>query len=867
MLWHSLKLEEIFKKLDTNRNGLTEEEAKKRQKEFGLNKLPEEKRLSKVGIFLNQFKNPLIFILLIAALICFFLKEIKDALVILAAVFLNTLIGFFQENKAENTLRELKKIVRYRAKVFRSGNEKETLTDDLVPGDIIIIEAGDIVPADGRLIEVHNLQVVEAVLTGESIPSEKKVMALPETTSLADRENMIYFGTNVVRGKAIAVVTSIGLQTELGKIASLIKETKEEPTPLQKKIGQLAKILGILIAGLAFLILIFGLLVGRSFGEMFLIAVAMTVAAIPESLVIGMTICLALGMQRILKRKALVRKLIAAETLGSITVIAADKTGTLTEGKMKVEEIFSQAEGEITAGKVFFLCNDAVIENPDDEFNQWRIFGDPTEQALVLAAGQAGLKKKELDKEFPLVDEMPFDSEKMWMATLHKIKNQISNFKNVIFIKGAPERILKMSKYIRVDEQEQELSENKYQEIEKKYLKSTKEGLRVLAGAYKFTEAKKLEEEDFKDFVFLGLAILRDPLRKDVRETIEECRQAGLRPIIVTGDHKLTAQKIALEAGILKSEEKILEGSELESFNKDELRQAVKEINVFSRVEPKHKIAIVDALQSQGEVVAMTGDGVNDAPALKSADIGIALGSGTEVTKQTADMVLLDDNFKTIVEAVKEGRTIFDNIKKIILYLLSSSFTEVILIGGSLIFGLPLPLLPAQILWVNIIQDSLPAMALTNEKTEKETMREKIKTRRQLLDKEMKFLILLISLVTNLILFGLFWWLYKKTGNLDYVRTIIFVALGIASLFYIFSCKNLRKTIFHYFPLDNKFLNFSVIFGWLMFVIAFYIPFFQKILRVVPLKITDWIILISFGLINIILIEFGKLIFFMKRKK
>lgn len=864
MSWHHLPVNEVFKKLATRDEGLTWEEVKEKRKVFGLNKLPEEKKLSIFGIFFNQFKSPLIYVLLAAAFICLLLKEIDNAVVILAAVFLNTLIGFIQEYKAEQSLKKLKKLVEYQTVVVRQGEKKKVSAADLVPGDIILIEAGDKIPADARLIKNHNCEVEEAILTGESTPSIKKTGEILLDTFLADRENMLYMGTIVIRGKGSAVIVETGSRTELGKIALMVKETKEDLTPLQKKMKKLARFLGLVVGFLSFFIFLLGWLTGRDLLEMFLVSVAVAVAAIPEGLIISVTVSLALGMQRILKKKALVRKLVAAETLGSITVICTDKTGTLTEGKMKVSQIINWVDKKFLS-EMFFLCHDAILEK--NETGLWKISGDSTEAALILFALAEGFDQKQIDQHYQRLDEIPFDSEKMYMATLHqKINNQLPGDR-YLFIKGAPEKIIEKSNLFVQLTEETNFSEREKNNLKKEVENLTNQGLRVLAFAYKKTEKNKINENDIDNLVFAGLVALADPLRKDAAQTIEECRQAGVRPIILTGDHKLTALKIAQEIGVATQDSVVIDGPTLDQLDQNQFKTMINQHHIFARVEPRHKIKIVDFLQSQGEVVAMTGDGINDAPALKSADIGVALGSGTDVTKETADLVLLDDNLKTIVTAIKEGRTIFDNIKKIILYLLAGSFSEVLLVAGGLILGLPLPILPAQILWINIIPDSLPAMALTNEKSEKENMATGQKFKREIIDRPMKIMVFLISVITNLVLFALFCWLYRSTNNLFYARTMIFISLAVGSLFFIFSCKNLKKTIFSYNPLNNKFLNWSIIFGLGMSLLAIYLPFLQRLLKVEALRLNDWLIILGFGVFNLMLLELAKFWFIIKSKK
>ncbi len=872
MDWHALEIKEIFNQLKTTEHGLAFDEAKKRLTKFGLNKLPEEKRLTQIQIFLHQFKSPLVYVLLIAALITLFLHEFIDTGVILTAVFLNTLVGFFQESKAEKTIAQLRLMLEHKAKVIRERHEHEIKAEGVVPGDIILVEAGDKIPADARLIEARNLQVVEAVLTGESVPSQKSIKVLEVGASLADRENMVYTGTNVIRGRGKAVVIATGNRTELGKIALMVKETQEEKTPLQKQLAEFSKWLALILSFICLIIFLFGLLQGKSFIEMFLTAVAVAVAAVPEGLLVSLTVILAIGMQKILKEKALVRKLIAAETLGSVSVICSDKTGTLTLGKMLVDHIFTATQSEETKMKALeigLLCNNAIIENPEEELKDWVIFGDSTEQALLLAVVQAGLKKEELEKEQPRLDEIPFDEEKKYMATLHEIRNPKSKIQNLIYVKGAPEVVMAMSGWIEVDGKVEKMTHERAQKFKKEIENLTAKGLRLLAVAYKEVEnIVSLEETNLNEMILVGLVALKDPLRSEAKEAVRLCQEAGIRPILVTGDHKLTAKTIAHEVGLPSEEKNILEGQELDKMSDQDFEAALKRIDVYARVEPRHKLRIIDAWQKRGKVVAMTGDGVNDAPALKKADVGVALGSGTDVAKEASDIVLLDDNFKTIVKAVERGRVIFENIRKVVVYLLSDSFTEVILVGGSLLLGLPLPVLAAQILWVNLIEDGLPSIALSFEPEEKGLMEEKPRKKTEtILNLEMKIIIFVIGIFTELLLFGLFLYFWKVYQDITYVRTIVFVGLGINSLFYVWSCRSLRFSVWHENPFKNKFLNFSVIFGFLMFFVALYIPFFQKVLRTVPLGLWEWSVVIFLGLINLLLIELVKYIFIVKQKK
>ena len=862
IFWHNLEIKQALKKLNSNPKGLEKQQVQKRLKKYGLNKLLKRKRFSILQIIIGQFKSPLMYILIIAALIALILKETTDTIIILGAVFINAFIGFFQEFKAEETFSHLQKMVHHKTRVIRKLNTgtSATLTiasQQVVPGDIISLQAGDIISADARILKENNLETKEAALTGESIPSSKNNKVLDKETNLADRENMVYAGTLVTRGSGKAIVVSTGKNTEVGKIAHLLKTTKNDKTPLQEKISKLAKTLGIIIGILSLSLFVIGLILGMEVFEILLISIAVAVAGIPEGLPIAVTVALAVGMQFILKKKALVKKLIATETLGSITVIASDKTGTLTKGEMAVSNIITFQDNILEKDilKMAMLCNDANLENPDEKDNKkWSLTGDPTEVALLRKAIKSITGFRDILNNNERISEIPFESEIMYMATLYKNKNE-QNYD--LIVKGAPETLINLSN----------LDEAKKKEILDKVTNLTKKGLRVLAFAQKRVNINekgiKINNKDINNLDFKGLISLKDPLRSDAKDTIDACIKAGIRPIIITGDHKLTAQSIGKEIGLIHSSSEVLEGNQIDKLSDKELSKELKNTSIFARVEPKHKIRIVDILQEQGEVVAMAGDGVNDAPALKSANIGIALGSGSEVTKGTAEIVLLDDRFQTIVDAIKQGRNIFHNIKKIILYLLTDTFTEFILIAGSLILGFPLPLIAAQILWVNIIEDTMPAIALSYEKEKKDFLLKQSKDdkKQKLLDKEMKFLITIIAIITNIVLLGLYYYLYKSGFDIKYVRTMIFVGLGIDTLFYIFSCKNLKKSIWTYNPFDNMFLNFSVLFGWAMFFIALYVPFFSNLLETVALGLSEWLILIGLGLFKLVLIEVGKLFF------
>jgi len=887
--WHALSVEEIIRELKSDAYlGLSGEEAGKRQQKFGFNKLPGEKLLSRPKIFLEQFKSPLIYILVIAGILTLLLKEYANAVVIFGAVFLNTVFGFFQENKTSRVLAELKKLAKVRTYVVRNGGEKEISQEELTPGDLILLHPGNKVPADGRLIESHNLKINEASLTGEWFPSEKITGVLPEKTLLADRDNMVFMGCVVEDGRGRVIVTETGLKTEIGRVAEMIGRTKEEKTPYQKKVIHLSKAIGVLIVFLSLFVFVLGITTGREIFEMFLTAVAVAVAAIPEGLPVAITVILSIGMQRILKKRGLVRKMVAAETLGSTSIICTDKTGTLTEARMQVAGIFSEAkeiftdglkyseeidgnssESHILALKIGMLATEAFIENSEDELHKWIVRGRPMERALLLAGIQAGFSKKELEEKQPKIDERFFDPVHKYSATLHRFSDK----KNILYVLGAPEIILKMSK----------LSLKSFNQLSQKVDHLASRGSRVLGCAYKkiknliptpkgvgtpTANVGEIKDTDLEAMTFGAFIAIHDPIRKEVKEAMKICRQAGMRPIIVTGDHRLTAKAIAEELGLPAKEENIIEGSELEKLSEAEFREKLKDIEIYARVEPGQKLKIIEAWQARGEVVAMTGDGVNDAPALKKADIGVALGSGTDVAKEASDLILLTDNFSIIVAAVEEGRVIIDNIRKTVTLLVSQSFSEIILIGASLVGGLPLPILPVQILWENLIEGSPQGIALAFEPKEKDLMGRKPEhPNRPLLTPQMKTIIFGFGIFTDLVILGLFLYLLKIEMPLPEIRTVVFAALAIDTVFYAISCKNLRKNIWQYNPFSNLYLVGCMIFSLGMLFLAIYLPFLQNLLKTTPLNFFDWTLLLGLGLINLVLIEIIKWFFRIKSEK
>ncbi|MDD2807197.1 MAG: cation-transporting P-type ATPase [Patescibacteria group bacterium] len=887
--WHSLPLTEVYKLLNSGINGISFQDASERQKKMGLNELPTDSKLNGFKILFSQLSSPLVYILIAAAIISAFLQDGVDTVVILIAVLINTVVGFYQEYKANKAMSYLKKLIDLKAKVLREGNEIKIKSNQLVPGDIIYLDPGDKIQADCRLISIDNLQINEAALTGESLPSTKSVKNIDIGTALADRKNMVYSGTIVSSGKGMAIVCETGLNTELGKITKLVAATNEADTPLQKQLKKLSKTLSYFVIIITALIITIGVFQGRpifAFGEaaregMLSTAAALAVAAIPEGLLVSVTTILAIGMQAIFRKKSLVRKLIAAETLGSVSIICTDKTGTLTQGNMEVNKIVTfdretskhQYENIETLKdhdlieKISLLCNNAVIENPNEPLENWKMIGDSTEKALLLSAIQTGMPYKKIRADQPKLTELSFNSERKFMVSLH----QLDDKSNVMYAKGAPEKIISMASKVRINGKKEILTPAKTNELKKRYEKLTAEGLRLLAFAYRqVPKSKHIDdiEKELNDFIFVGFVALKDPLRPGIKETFALAKAAGIRPIIVTGDHQLTTRAILQELGIKIEAHNIIEGAELDKLSDEELSKKVKSIDIYARVEPRHKLRIIQAWQQKGEVVAMTGDGINDAPALKSADIGIALGSGTDVAKETSDMILLDNNFKTIIAAVEQGRVIYDNIRKVIVYLLADSFSEIILVGGSLLLYLPLPILPAQIIWINLIADGFPNLALTMEAGEKDIMSNPPRKKNEkILNSEMKALIFIIGIFSDLIMLALFYILCQsQIAELSHIRTIIFAAVGLDSLVYVFSCRSLRHSILTSNPFSNVYLVAAVLIGFALQITAIYQPGLANIFGNVPLGLYDWLLVTSLTLIKITGIELTKHHFIIKRK-
>lgn len=865
--WQSLSISEVFLNVKSSKKGLSQKEAEKRLKHFGLNSLPKEKPLSKTKLFLRQFNSPLIYILLVTVAISFVLRHYTDSIFILFVLLINTTVGFWQENKANKSLLSLKQMVKIRAKVLRDEFEKEINSENLVPGDIVFLRPGDKVPADGRIISAKNLKINESSLTGEWMAVEKD----------KDKENMAFMGTIVEEGIGEIVITETGINTQIGEIVLLLKKTKEPKTPLQKKIASLSKILGAFILFIVSIIIIEGYFVEKSFADIFVTALALAVSAIPEGLLPAITVILVLGMRRIFKQKGLVRKLSATETLGGVTVICTDKTGTLTEGKMQASYILTtlkefeekglnevsltkdnnKTKDKALALKIATLVNDAFIENPNEELTKWIVRGKPTDRALLLAGVRSGLNKYELEKQYPVIDKIPFSSEYKFAASLHKTGEN----KNTLYVIGAPEKIIASCGNL-------DIRENK---LLSKLESLTKNGLRVLAIAHKDYDSKT-EYSNLSEFVvklnFAGFIALNDPLRQDAKESILTTKKAGIRTIIITGDHKLTAKAVAQEIGLPSEDKNIIEGRDLELISDDDLKEKVKHISIYARVSPRHKLRIVNALQINGEVVAMFGDGVNDAPALKTADIGVAVGSGTDVAKEVADLILLDDNFKTIVKSVEQGRVVFQNVKKVFVYLVADDFSEIFLFLANMALGLPLPLLPAQILWINLVEDGFPDIALTTEQETKGVMDEKPRNPKEpLLNRPLKIWMLSVFIVTGLAAFFTFLLSLKLTENLEQARTIVFALICFDSLTFAFSVRSFERTVFRKDIFSNKFLTGGVAISLVMLLMAVYLPVLQKLLSTQPLSVISWVVIISVSFAELLLIEFSKKKIFVNKLK
>ncbi len=925
---HELSIDELIKESGSDpEQGLSQKEAESRLQETGPNQLQEKKRPGFFKLLLDQFNNFLIIILIAAAAVSFFVGEPVDAAAILVIVVLNAVLGVVQESKAEQALEALKKMSAPEAEVIRDGKSRTIEVKDLVPGDLVVLEAGSSVPADLRLIESANLRVDEAALTGESMPADKKAdIVLNKKTPLGDRINSLFMGTSVAYGRGMGVVTATGMKTEMGKIAGMLQSYEEEETPLQRRLDQLGKWLGIISLSICGLIFIYGLIrdtdpllvfregfvpyisqYERSIVHLFMTAVSLAIAAVPEGLPAVVTICLALGMQRMVRRHALIRKLPAVETLGTATIICTDKTGTLTQNQMtivegwvkgksftvsgegyKPEGTFSDGNGAIEAKehprisavlRGGLLCNDSTLEEPEDENGGFSIHGDPTEGAFVVAAAKAGLRKSEEKKQWKRISEFPFTSERKRMTTIHPLPRDwegrypgLGASGRIAFMKGAPDVVLEHCSAIAEEERTAELSSDEKKAILKTNTEMAQKALRVLAVAYRPIDEDEvdLDDEDTieKDFIFAGLVGMIDPARPEAAEAVETAKKAGIRTVMVTGDYKETAAAIASKIGILREGGKVLSGSEIDEISDDDFEKTVEEVDAFARVSPQHKVRILQALRKLGHVAAMTGDGVNDAPALKRADIGIAMGiTGTDVAKQTAEMVLTDDNFASIVSAVEEGRTIYSNIRKFVYYLISCNIGEILIIFLAMVFGWMVPLTPIMILWLNLVTDGAPALALGVEKGDPDIMKRPPRPPKEpVINKEMLGgLIVQAVVMTAAVLGSYLLALQRYPGDIQTARTIAFATLVCSELWRAFTARSERYSVFKTGLFSNRWMLAAVASSLFFLLLIIYLPFLQNVFNIRSLLIGDWLRLLPFTFAAALAAEITK--FFLRRKK
>ncbi|WP_341877956.1 calcium-transporting P-type ATPase, PMR1-type [Defluviitalea saccharophila] len=883
--FYEKSIEEVVKEFNTYMDqGISKEEVSKRLKEYGENRLQENERRGILQMFLDQFKDFLVLILIGASIVSMAVGEGTDAIIILVIVILNSILGVFQENRASNALKALKDMAAPQAKVIREGNLEKVSSSELVPGDVVILEAGDYIPADLRLVQSVNLKIEEAALTGESVPVEKFASeVVEENAGIGDRVNSAFMSTVVTYGRGKGIVVGTGMNTEIGKVASMLEAVEEGATPLQRKLDQLGKLLGSVCLGICAVIFVLGLLRGQEIIEIFMTSVSLAVAAIPEGLPTVVTVVLALGMQKMIKKNAIMKRLGAVETLGSTTVICTDKTGTLTQNKMTVVKVFDgenlwnvtgrgyTTEGEIKKEnssditetqtspalerllRAGVLCNDAYLKKGADE-----IIGDPTEGALVVLGAKGGYPKETLMAEMPRIGEIPFDSKRKLMSTFHQHREGI-----VMYTKGAPDVVLSRCKYIFKDGNPVELTEQDKGKIMEQNHSFANEALRVLALSYKMPKEVNEDVEEEQDLIFLGLVGMIDPPRDEAKEAVSICKKAGIRVVMITGDHKTTGSAIGKAIGIIDKDEEALDGKEIDALSDEALKEKVKRVNVFARVSPEHKVRLVKAVKSNGEIAAMTGDGVNDAPALKQADIGIAMGiTGTDVAKEAADMILTDDNFASIVDAVEEGRTIFSNIRKFVGFLLSCNIGELLLIFIAMLFGSEVPLLPIHLLWINLITDAFPAFSLGVEPKEEGIMEQPPRDPDEpIVNKKMGLAVGIQSIALALAALFSFWYGRNHfTGEdaLSAARTYCFITLVVGELLRAYSARSEERMIYRMKIFSNMFLNISVLGSLLLLMAVVYIPALQPIFHTVPLSFFELDMALIFAIIPLIGGEIAK---------
>ena len=875
LLFHTRPAQDVLEHLNSSSRGITDEEASNRMQAYGKNELAEGRKKTIFGMFLEQFKSIMIVILIIAAVISGFMSELTDMIIILVVVVVNAVLGVMQESKAEKALAALKKMSSPHVKVIRNGDTKQINTEDIVPGDIVLLEAGDYVPADMRLLQSASLKIEEAALTGESVPVDKMTEAIEKSDIvIGDRKNMAYSGSSVTYGRGMGVVTATGMDTEVGRIASHLSETESQETPLQKKLSEMSKYLTVVIIGVSVVIFLAGILQGRQTFEMFLTAISLAVAAIPEGLPAVITIVLAMGVQKMAKRNSIVRKLSAVETLGSTEIICSDKTGTLTQNKMTVQEVYlndmAHRAADFTEANSNYailmhslvLCNDSKTSgngNGPVEF-----LGDPTETALAYFAASKGILKEDADKLAPRVSEIPFDSERKLMSTINKVEG---NYR--VVTKGAPDVLLERCDRMLTADGIHMMTETDKERIIKANGSMAGKALRILAVAIRDIQEvpENPTSEDMENgMVFVGLVGMIDPPRPEVKEAVRVCAEAGIRPIMITGDHRDTAAAIAKELGIVKSEDEVITGSELNKISEDEFDTLVAKYSVYARVSPEHKVRIVNAWKKKGKVVAMTGDGVNDAPALKAADIGIGMGiTGTDVAKGVSNMVLTDDNFATIVIAVEEGRKIYSNIRKSIQFLLSSNLGEVVTLFIATMLNWTI-LFPIHILWVNLVTDTLPALALGMEGAEKDVMKQKPrKSKSSFFSDGVGVSIIYQGLFKGLLTLAVFY-IGIRFYTQEIAVTMAFATLGLIQLTHSLNVRSNTKSLLKLGLFTNMYLIGAIVIAAILQVSVIIIPGLNDIFRVQHLELAQWGIVLAASLAIIPVVEVAKALHNLKER-
>lgn len=894
MNWYELRAHDVEKKASTNvKAGLTEPEVNARLKQFGPNELQEAKRPSALAVFLAQFKDFMVLVLIGATVVSALLGEMVDAVAIVAIVIINGVLGFFQERKAEKSLEALKELAAPQVTVLRNGKWMKIPSKGLVIGDVIKFASGDRIGADVRLVETSSLYIEESALTGESVPVQKRIEAIQgPNIGIGDQSNMAFMGTMVTRGSGVGVVTGTGMKTAMGQIANMLQNAEEAETPLQRRLEQLGKILIVIALALTALVVLVGVYQGNNVYHMFLAGVSLAVAAIPEGLPAIVTVALSLGVQRMIKKRSIVRKLPAVETLGCASVICSDKTGTMTQNKMMVTHLWSGGQMWNVSGQGYHpsgtftrnnepvnvadtralyqlltfgtLCNNASIVKRKKDYI---LDGDPTEGALVAAAMKAGITREGLQEQFQIVKEFPFDSARKMMSVVVQDKNG----KRFVVTKGAPDVLLQVSHTILWSNKQQPMAALYKNETQQAIHSLGSQALRTIAIAYrplKDGETVQSEQDAESNLMFIGLQGMIDPPRPEVKQAVQECREAGIKTIMITGDHKVTAMAIAKQLDILPDGGRAVEGSELADMTVEDLENIVESTYVFARVSPEHKLKIVKALQNRGHIVAMTGDGVNDAPAIKASDIGVAMGiTGTDVAKEASSLILLDDNFATIKSAIQEGRNIYENIRKFIRYLLASNVGEILVMLFAMVLALPLPLVPIQILWVNLVTDGLPAMALGLDSPEDDVMRRKPRHPKEgvfarglgwkIISRG--FLIGFVTLLAFIITYN------QHPNELQYAQTVAFATLVLAQLIHVFDCRS-EHSVFHRNPFGNVYLVGAVIISVLLMLVVIYYPPLQPIFDTMPINPRDWLLIIGLSSIPTFMLV-GSLLTGNKKKK